>query len=121
MDRVSVRLIKLLWPVQSHGKFRIRVWVGGCSFTIYQFINPNQKWLMYLNLVAQSYADGDLIGRLGLIDCSMHWVTSLRNSTAAIACVVLHFGQSRRICLNAKLMRTEFCFCTTARSARVFV
>ena len=37
--------------------------------------------------------DGDLIGRLGLIDCSLNWVTSLPNSTAAIAWVV-HFPSS---------------------------
>ena len=35
MDRVSVRLMKLLWSVQDQGKFRIRVRVGdfGVLFT----------------------------------------------------------------------------------------
>ena len=34
MDRVCVRLMKLLWSVQGQGKFRIRVWVWCCNSTL---------------------------------------------------------------------------------------
>ena len=42
MDRVSVRLVKLLWSVQGRGKSRIRVWVG-VAVRPYQLINSNPK------------------------------------------------------------------------------
>ena len=40
MDRVSVRLMKLLLAVQGQGKFGIRVWVG-VAVRPYQLINSN--------------------------------------------------------------------------------
>ena len=42
MDRISVRLVKLLWSVQGQGKFMIGVWVG-VAVRPYQFINYNPK------------------------------------------------------------------------------
>ncbi len=43
MDRVSVRLMQLVWSVQGQGKFRIRIRVGGPVYHPPHRLTPRRK------------------------------------------------------------------------------